>query len=62
MTITVGILGAGQLAQMLSIAAQSLGIKTLCLGQSDQECAGQVTDVLVDAHNDKNMARILLAR
>lgn len=52
MTITVGILGAGQLAQMLSIAAKHLGIKTLCLAQHETDCAGLVSDLLVDAHSD----------
>jgi 5-(carboxyamino)imidazole ribonucleotide synthase len=55
MSITIGILGAGQLAQMLSIAAQRLDIKTVCLGRCDEECAGQVTELLVDAHNDKKI-------
>lgn len=52
MAVTVGILGAGQLAQMLAKAAQPLDLQILCLAHSEQDCAGQVTDILVDAHND----------
>ena len=32
---TVGILGAGQLARMLALAAYPLGIKTRCLSFGD---------------------------
>lgn len=44
---TVGILGAGQLALMLSEAAAKLGINTLCLAASSDECAGQVAPLCV---------------
>jgi 5-(carboxyamino)imidazole ribonucleotide synthase len=44
---TVGILGAGQLAMMLSQAAATLGVKTLCLAASADECAGQVAPLCV---------------
>lgn len=52
MAITIGILGAGQLAQMLCMAARHLHIATLCLAKSDKDCAGLVSDLLVDPHND----------
>lgn len=49
---TVGILGAGQLAQMLSQAAQILGVKTLCLAASMDECASLVAPLFVVAQPD----------
>lgn len=52
MGMTIGILGAGQLAQMLCMAAQSLHLSTLCLAKQDDDCAGLVSNLLVDAHND----------
>jgi 5-(carboxyamino)imidazole ribonucleotide synthase len=55
MTMTVGILGAGQLAQMLCIAAHSMHLSTLCLAKNENDCAGLVSDLLVDAHNDANL-------
>jgi 5-(carboxyamino)imidazole ribonucleotide synthase len=44
---TVGILGGGQLARMLSLAAAPLGIRTLVVDGSADACAGQVTDLVV---------------
>lgn len=52
MALQLGILGAGQLAQMLCIAARNMHINTLCLAKSDKDCAGLVSDILVDAHKD----------
>lgn len=48
----IGILGAGQLAQMLSVAAHKLKLKTLCLAQSEDDCAHRVTDIIVAGEND----------
>jgi 5-(carboxyamino)imidazole ribonucleotide synthase len=44
---TVGILGGGQLARMLALAASPLGIRTLVVDGSADACAGQVTDLVV---------------
>ena len=44
---TVGILGGGQLARMLALAAAPLGIRTLVVDGSADACAGQVTDLVV---------------
>ena len=44
---TVGILGGGQLARMLSLAAAPLGVRTLVVDGSADACAGQVTELLV---------------
>lgn len=55
MSITIGILGAGQLAQMLCIAARHLHLNTLCLAKHEDDCAGLVSDVLVDPHGDATL-------
>lgn len=52
MTTTVGILGAGQLALMLAQAAKDLELSTLCLAKDPSDCAGQVSELLVDPHHD----------
>jgi 5-(carboxyamino)imidazole ribonucleotide synthase len=62
MTMTVGILGAGQLAQMLCIAARSMRLSTLCLAKNEDDCAGLVSDLLVDAHNDASIWHTFCAR
>lgn len=43
----LGILGGGQLARMLTLAAYPLGIRTVCLDPNPQACAGEVTDLIV---------------
>ncbi len=48
----VGILGAGQLARMLALAAYPLGIKTRCLSFSDENPAKDVTQVDVCEEHD----------
>jgi len=50
---TVGILGGGQLARMLSLAAAPLGVRTLVVDGSADACAGQVTELLVADWNDE---------
>ena len=44
---TVGILGGGQLARMLALAAAPLGIRTLVVDASPDACAGQRRDYRV---------------
>ncbi len=48
----VGIIGAGQLARMLSLAAYPLGIKTHCLSFTDENPAAHVTKVTQCNEND----------
>jgi 5-(carboxyamino)imidazole ribonucleotide synthase len=48
----VGILGGGQLARMLSLAAAPLGIRTLVVDSSADACAGQVSQLLVADWSD----------
>ena len=43
----LGILGGGQLARMLALAAAPLGVKTLVVDSSADACAGQVTQLVV---------------
>lgn len=43
---TVGILGGGQLARMLALAASPLGLRTLVVDPVADSCAGQVTDLV----------------
>lgn len=49
----IGILGAGQLARMLALAAYSLGITTLCLDPKGGTSANQVTEVITAEYTDK---------
>ncbi len=49
---TVGIIGAGQLARMLALAAYPLGIKTKCLSFTDENPASDVTDVIICREDD----------
>jgi 5-(carboxyamino)imidazole ribonucleotide synthase len=60
---TVGILGGGQLARMLALAASPLGIRTLVVDGAADACAGQVTELVVadwfdDAALDAFAARV----
>ena len=50
---TVGILGGGQLARMLALAAAPLGIRTLVVDAAGDACAGQVTELLVAGWDDE---------
>ncbi|QWT18373.1 5-(carboxyamino)imidazole ribonucleotide synthase [Bacillus sp. NP157] len=50
---TVGILGGGQLARMLALAASPLGIRTLAVDGSADACAGQVTELVVADWSDE---------
>lgn len=49
---TVGILGGGQLARMLALAASPLGLRTLVVDPLADACAGQVTDLAVADWSD----------
>lgn len=50
---TVGILGGGQLARMLALAAAPLGIRTLAVDGTADACAGQVSGLVVAAWDDE---------
>ena len=43
----LGVLGGGQLARMLALAAAPLGVKTLVVDGSADACAGQVAPLVV---------------
>jgi 5-(carboxyamino)imidazole ribonucleotide synthase len=45
--LVLGVLGGGQLARMLALAAAPLGIKTLVVDSSADACAGQVAPLIV---------------
>ena len=47
----IGIIGAGQLARMLSIAGTPLGLEFHCLGKID-ECANEVVKTVTDISLD----------
>lgn len=49
----IGILGGGQLARMLSLAAYPLGIHTLCIDPKNEACAADVTKVIKAAYTDQ---------
>lgn len=48
----LGVLGGGQLARMLAIAASPLGIKTLAVDGASDACAGQVAPLVVAEWTD----------
>lgn len=53
----IGILGGGQLARMLALAAYPLGIKTVCLDPVAQVSASYVTEVYTGDYLDKAMLK-----
>lgn len=59
---TVGILGGGQLARMLALAAAPLGIRTLVVDAAPDACAGQVTELLVADWSDDAALAAFAAR
>ncbi len=56
----VGVIGGGQLAQMLALAGYPLGIKVICV-EATQDCpAALVTDVIVGAYeNTEKLAELV---
>jgi len=50
----MGVLGGGQLARMLAIAAAPLGIKTLVVDTSADACAGQVAPLVAADWSDRD--------
>ncbi len=50
--LTLGVLGGGQLARMLALAAAPLGVKTLVVDGSADVCAGQVAPLVVAEWTD----------
>jgi len=50
--MVLGVLGGGQLARMLALAAAPLGIKTLVVDSLADACAGQVAPLVVADWND----------
>lgn len=54
----VGILGAGQLARMLALAAYPLGIEVVCYESVADTCANKVTRVIQGSYSDENQLRI----
>lgn len=50
---TIGILGGGQLARMLSLAAYPFGWRTLCFDPSPEACANDVTNVIRADYTDE---------
>ncbi len=59
---TVGILGGGQLARMLALAAAPLGIRTLALDPAADACAGQVAELIAAGWNDEAALAALASR
>jgi 5-(carboxyamino)imidazole ribonucleotide synthase len=59
---TVGILGGGQLARMLALAAAPLGVRTLVVDGSADACAGQVSELVVADWNDDEALEAFAAR
>jgi len=56
----VGILGGGQLARMLALAAYPLGIRTLCIDPNPDACAQPVAPVITAEFSDeKALSRFL---
>lgn len=59
---TVGILGGGQLARMLALAAAPLGIRTLALDPAADACAGQVAELIAAGWDDEAALAALASR
>ncbi len=53
MNKTIGILGAGQLARMLALAAHELGVKTICYDANDITSAAAVTQTMQGRFEDE---------
>ena len=58
----VGVLGGGQLAQMLALAGYPLGIKVIVLEPTKDCPAGLVTDVIVGDYADQEKLKILASQ
>src|SRR4051794_41889116 len=48
----LGILGGGQLARMLALAAHPLGIRCIALDPAADACAGAVAELIVARYDD----------
>lgn len=57
----LGILGGGQLAQMLTLATYPLGIRTHCLDPNPQACANDLTTVVTAGFDDESALDAFLA-
>jgi 5-(carboxyamino)imidazole ribonucleotide synthase len=53
MTLTVGILGGGQLARMMALAGAPLGLRFLVMDSVADACAGQVAPLLCADYRDQ---------
>ncbi len=53
MTMTVGILGGGQLARMLALSGAPLGLRFLVLDNTSDACAGQFVPMVVGDYRDE---------
>ena len=60
--MVVGILGGGQLARMLALAAHPMGIRTVVLDPAGDACAGLVTNHLHGAFDDAALLDRILDR
>jgi 5-(carboxyamino)imidazole ribonucleotide synthase len=49
----LGIIGGGQLARMLALAAANLGLRCSCLDPADNACAGIVSELVVADFSDQ---------
>nr|WP_284731492.1 MULTISPECIES: 5-(carboxyamino)imidazole ribonucleotide synthase [unclassified Rhodanobacter] len=58
----MGVLGGGQLARMLALAAAPLGVKTLAVDSSADACAGQVAPLVVADWTDYAALEAFAAR
>ena len=50
----LGILGGGQLARMMALAAAPLGVPVVALDPSREACAGQVAPLVVGGYDDRD--------
>ena len=55
--LTIGILGGGQLARMLALAAYPLGLRTICLDPAIEASAADVTPVIRADYTDETALR-----
>ncbi len=60
--MNIGIIGGGQLAQMLALAAYPLGFKTICLDPNTDCPAAQVTEVVCGDYTEQSKLKQLADR
>ncbi len=62
MSMTVGVLGGGQLARMLALAGHHLGLQCIAMGPESRPCAADVCETVQAAYDDPDALTALASR